>query len=174
MTIPSLLPGAPSQPIHPILDVTPGELTLRKGGVVSGQKKMKQHHCRRQHWHHSLSDQLLVIDTDLRKQQDADRLTSFARPHLLPGLHLISGVGLVPCAPGDPGWHPGFDTPEDGGDCGLPQPLLILLQWSALLSSSSYQAPSTPLLTLLLLNPYLPKQYQSSLHQLFLSLLVDT
>lgn len=44
----------------------------------------------------NLSDPILVVDTDLRKQQEADRLTSSMYPHKLAGLHMVSGVGLVP------------------------------------------------------------------------------
>jgi len=42
-----------------------------------------------------LTEAVYVVDTDLRKQQEADRITSSVYPHKLPGLHLLSGLGLV-------------------------------------------------------------------------------
>jgi hypothetical protein len=42
-----------------------------------------------------LTETVYVVDTDLRKQQEADRITSSVFPHKLPGLYLISGVGMI-------------------------------------------------------------------------------
>ena len=44
---------------------------------------------------HHLIDSLIVLDTDLRKQQEAEILTKTGNTHKLLGLHMISGVGLV-------------------------------------------------------------------------------
>ncbi|KAL3923025.1 MAG: hypothetical protein SGILL_001888, partial [Bacillariaceae sp.] len=42
-----------------------------------------------------LTETVFVVDTDLRKQQEADRITSSVFPHKLPGLYLVSGIGTV-------------------------------------------------------------------------------
>jgi hypothetical protein len=104
-----------------------------------------------------LTEGVHVIDTDLRKQQEADRITSSVYPHKLPGLHLISGVGtrLVTKI-----------SPE------LPA-LPNSMQWRHLLGTSSFRAPASPCLLLLLLDPYPTKQFRSAIHALFLSLLTD-
>ncbi|KAL3924864.1 MAG: hypothetical protein SGILL_000787 [Bacillariaceae sp.] len=41
-----------------------------------------------------LTETVYVVDTDLRKQQEADRITASVFPHKLPGLYLISGIGM--------------------------------------------------------------------------------
>ena len=108
---------------------------------------------------HHLVDSLIVLDTDLRKQQEAEMLTKNAYTHKLLGLHMISGVGLVD-----------VDGDENGGSTMKP----TAEDWRQLLSISSYRAPISPLLLLLLLDPYPTKQVRVSIHQLFLSLMVDS
>jgi len=108
---------------------------------------------------HHLVDRLIVLDTDLRKQQEAEMLTKQGFTHKLMGLHMISGVGLVD-----------VDGDRNGGSAMKP----TAENWRQLLSTSSYRAPISPLLLLLLLDPYPTKQLRGSIHQLFLSLLVDS
>ena len=127
-TSPSVV--SPNQDSHPILDPT-------------SQK-------------HSLTEPLLVLDTDLRKQQEAETLTTCLYPHSLLGLHLVSGIGLVP-----------------NGSSSTTVTSPNLQEWRHLLSTSSFRAPVSPLLILLLLDPYPPKAMRSSLHSLFLTLLKD-
>lgn len=127
-TSPSVV--SPNQDCHPILDPTSEK--------------------------HSLTEPLLVLDTDLRKQQEAETLTTCLYPHSLLGLHLVSGIGLVP----DGSSSTTVTTPN-------------LQEWRHLLSTSSFRAPISPLLILLLLDPYPPKAMRSSLHSLFLTLLKD-
>lgn len=95
----------------------------------------------------NLSSSYIFIDTDLRKQQESEKLTLSLKPHDLSGLHIISGIGLQ-----------NRDPPD----------------LSVLLDASSFRAPYSPLLLLLLLDPYPTKQVRGAIHQLFLSLLVDS
>ena len=106
-----------------------------------------------------LMDRLIVLDTDLRKHQEADTLITSRCTHQLLGLYMISGVGLVDA-----------DGDEDGGSSMKP----TADEWRQLLSVSSYRSPVSPLLLLLLLDPYPTKQLRGTIHQLFLSLLVDS
>jgi len=69
-------------------------------------------------------------------------------------LSLVSGVGLVP---------------EDGEEFHAPR----MEEWRHLLSASSFRAPQSPLMILLLMDPYPTKQVRMAIHTLFLSLLVD-
>lgn len=98
-----------------------------------------------------------VVDTDLRKQQEADRITSSVYTHKLPGLHMISGIGTI---------RVNEITAER-------PPLPNAMEWRHLLSTSSFRAPASPCLLLLLLDPYPTKQFRGSIHALFLSLLTD-
>ncbi len=107
---------------------------------------------------HHLIDSLIVLDTDLRKQQEAEVLTKTGYTHKLLGLHMISGVGLVD-----------VDGDRNGGSAMKP----TAEDWRRLLSISSYRAPISPILLLLLLDPYPTKQLRVSIHSLFLSLMVD-
>lgn len=102
-----------------------------------------------------LTEVVFVVDTDLRKQQEADRITSSVFPHKLPGLNLLSGLGLVSF---------GEDTPV------APNPMDL----RHLLAISSFRAPSSAILILLLLDPYPTKQLRAASHALFLSLLTDS
>ena len=104
-----------------------------------------------------LTENVHVVDTDLRKQQEADRITSSVYAHKLPGLHMVSGVGTRRLT------HITAERPA------LPSPM----QWRHLLTTSSFRAPSSPCLLLLLLDPYPTKQFRSAIHALFLSLLTD-
>ena len=108
---------------------------------------------------HHLVDSLIVLDTDLRKQQEAEMLTKTVHTHKLLGLHMISGVGLVD-----------VDGDRNGGSAMKP----TAEDWRRLLSISSYRAPISPILLLLLLDPYPTKQLRVSIHQLFLSMMVDS
>jgi hypothetical protein len=42
-----------------------------------------------------LTESVYVVDTDLRKQQEGEKLVLSIYPHKLPGLHMISGIGIV-------------------------------------------------------------------------------
>lgn len=98
-----------------------------------------------------------VVDTDLRKQQEADRITSSVYAHKLPGLHMVSGVGTRRL------------TDITAERPPIPSPM----QWRHLLATTSFRAPASPCLLLLLLDPYPTKQFRSAVHALFLSLLTD-
>ena len=104
-----------------------------------------------------LSETVYVVDTDLRKQQEADRITSSVFPHKLPGLHLISGVGMV------------RSDDISANRLSPPNPM----EYRHLLAASSFRAPMSPAILLLLLDPYPTKQVRGSIHSLFLSLLTD-
>lgn len=105
-----------------------------------------------------LTEQVFVVDTDLRKQQNPEVLTSRLYPHKLHGLHMISGVGTMRVA----------DLSS------VVAPLPNSMHWRHLLGISSYRAPVSPILLLLLLDPYPTKQLRAALHILFLSLLTDS
>ena len=105
----------------------------------------------------SLTELVYVVDTDLRKQQEADRITSSVFPHRLPGLHLISGTGTIRAK------NLSTNRPP------LPNPM----EFRHLLATSSFRAPMSPIILLLLLDPYPTKQLRSAIHSLFLSLLTD-
>lgn len=105
-----------------------------------------------------LSETIYVIDTDLRKQQNPKLLTSSLFPHKLPGLHMLSGVGT--------------QRMNDLRQA-TPPPRPNCMQYRHLLAISSFRAPLSPLLLLLLLDPYPTKQGRATLHMLFLSLLTD-
>ena len=100
---------------------------------------------------------VFVVDTDLRKQQEADRLTSSVFPHKLPGLYLVSGVGTV----------------RENNISSERPPLPNPMEYRHLLGTSSFRAPMSPVILLLLLDPYPTKQLRAAIHSLFLSLLTD-
>lgn len=104
-----------------------------------------------------LTETVYVIDTDLRKQQEADRMTSSVYAHKLPGLHIISGVGSIRTK----------DVSKTNPP--LPNPM----EYRHLLATSSFRAPMSPIILLLLLDPYPTKQLRGAVHSLFLSLLTD-
>jgi len=132
--------------IHPIL----ARLKSRHGTRVCSEKAKGRG---------SLREKMLLIDTDLRIQQEADKLTSSMFPHQLSGLHLISGIGLVQGS--GVGSKAAGKRPSEE-------------EWRHLLATSSFRAPVSPLILLLLLDPYPSKQLRSAVHKLFLSLLVDS
>lgn len=104
-----------------------------------------------------LTENVHIVDTDLRKQQEADRITASVYAHKLPGLHIVSGVGTRRL------------TQLTAERPPLPSPM----QWRHLLATSSFRAPASPCLLLMLLDPYPTKQFRSAIHALFLSLLTD-
>lgn len=105
-----------------------------------------------------LSEHVYVVDTDLRKQQESELILTSMYPHKIPGLHMISGVGTLRVE------NLTQEQPP------LPNPM----EWRNLLATSSFRAPMSPVVMLLLLDPYPTKQLRSALHALFLSLLVDS
>mmetsp|Transcript_18508 Transcript_18508/g.53111 ORF Transcript_18508/g.53111 Transcript_18508/m.53111 type:complete len:3364 (-) Transcript_18508:71-10162(-) len=106
-----------------------------------------------------LLERIMVIDTDLRKPQEADRLTTHMFPHKISGLSIISGVGLVD------------SSGSDSGEEKVVPPTTA--EWSHLLSTASYSSPPSAILLVLMLDPYPPKLLRQPLHSLFLSLLID-
>ncbi len=105
-----------------------------------------------------LTESVFVVDTDLRKQQNPKILTSSLYTHKLPGLHIISGIGSVRMNDISARRPP------------LPYPMHL----RHLLGISSFRAPASPIMLLLLFDPYPTKQLRGSLHVLFLSLLTDS
>ena len=111
-----------------------------------------------------LRSQVFVIDTDLRKHQESEILTSTLYPHKkCAGLSVVSGVSLV----------------DDKGSLGYrygnsSMGLTTRENAERVKSCTSFIAPSSPLLLLLLLDPYSPKLLRGSLHRLFLSLLTNS
>ena len=106
-----------------------------------------------------LLERVMVIDTDLRKPQEADRLTTHMFPHKISGLSIISGVGLVD------------SSASDSAEAKVEAPTAS--EWSHLLSTASYSSPPSAILLILMLDPYPPKLLRQPLHSLFLSLLID-
>jgi hypothetical protein len=106
----------------------------------------------------TLTEDVYVIDTDFRKQQEADRITTSVFPHKLPGLYMISGVGTVRL------------QELDARRPALPS----AMELRNLLVASSFRSPLSPILLLLLLDPYPTKQLRSAIHALMLSLLTDS
>ena len=106
-----------------------------------------------------LLERVMVIDTDLRKPQEADRLTTHMFPHKISGLSIISGVGLVD------------SSASDSAEAKVEAPTAS--EWSHLLSTASYSTPPSAILLILMLDPYPPKLLRQPLHSLFLSLLID-
>lgn len=105
----------------------------------------------------TLTENVYVIDTDLRKQQEADRITASMYPHRLPGLHIVSGTGTI--------------RAKDLTQASPPQP--DAMRFRHLLAMSSFRAPMSPIILFLLLDPYPTKQLRGAVHALFLSLLTD-
>ena len=96
-----------------------------------------------------VSDRLLVIDTDTCKHQQTDLLLSSLYPHELPGLYAISGITATQ------------------------KPAISEELKQFILSVATFRSPSSPLLLMLLLDPYPPKNLRSAIHSLFLSLIID-
>jgi len=105
-----------------------------------------------------LTETVYVIDTDLRKQQEGGLMTSSVFSHKLQGLHMISGVGMLRA---------------DQVSTKLSSPPNPM-EHRHLLAASSFRAPISPAILLLLLDPYPSKQLRGAIHSLFLSLLTDS
>ena len=128
----------PAQSKHPLLKL-----------IFTGQSKPDTKN--------RLSESIFLVDTDLRKQQEGERITISVFPHKLPGLNMISGIGMTRVAELSARRPP------------LPSPMDL----RHLLATSSFRAPLSPILLLLLLDPYPTKQLRGALHALFLSLLTN-
>jgi hypothetical protein len=103
-----------------------------------------------------LTEAVLVVDTDCLSSRK--QIASFRVPiHNLPGLHMISRVGSIP--------QKVIDS--------YPPPLPNPMEWRHLLATSSFRAPVSPVVLLLLMDLYPPKQLCGALHALFLLLLID-
>ncbi len=111
-----------------------------------------------------LRSTVFVVDTDLRKHVEGEHLTTALFPHSLAGLNLVSGVGYVD-RHGSAEQY--FNNLSKGG-------VTTIERSRQVASCSSFVAPASPLLLLLLMDPYSPKQLRSYLHRLFLSLLTDS
>ena len=111
-----------------------------------------------------LQPRMFVLDTDLRTHEEGENLTSALYPHRMAGLNMVSGTSHV-----DEHGSSGCDYFRRGGS-GVATPERA----RRVASRSSFVAPASPVLLLLLLDPYSPKQLRSCLHRLFLSLLTDS
>ena len=112
-----------------------------------------------------LQQKVFVVDTDLRKHEEGESLTSALFPHKMAGLNTISGVGYV-----DEHGSEESHFFSDKRDMGV----TTVEQSNQIASCSSFVAPASPVLLLLLSDPYSPKHLRSCLHRLFLSLLTDS
>lgn len=108
-----------------------------------------------------LRPRVFVVDTDLRKHEEAEILTSSLYPHRLSGLNLVSGISYVD------------ENGSLGSRYGEKMGLTSQEYAKSLISCSSFLAPVSSVLLMLLLDPYSPKLVRSSLQRLFLSLLTD-
>jgi len=111
-----------------------------------------------------LQSRVYVVDTDLRKHEEGEHLTSSLFPHKMAGLNLVSGVAHVDQHGSSESHY--FGNKSTG--------VTTIEHSKQLASCSSFVAPASPVLLLLLLDPYSPKQLRSALHRLFLSLLTDS
>ena len=115
-----------------------------------------------------------IIDTDLRKQQETSTFTASLYPHRLAGLNLVSGISLL-----QEGYVNLDGTIVSGVETDPKSNLIssmLTLPYKELhpiLSKSSFVAPVSPLLLMLLLDPYPTKQFRHVMHNLWLNLLVD-
>jgi hypothetical protein len=122
----------------------------------------------------SSSNHYYIIDTDLRKQQETATLTSALYPHRLAGLNLVSGVSLL-----QEGYVNLDGTIVSGVEPDARSNLIstmLTLPYKELhpvLSKSTFVAPVSPLMLMLLLDPYPTKQFRTVMHNLWLNLLVD-
>lgn len=112
-----------------------------------------------------LRSKVFVVDTDLRKHVEGEHLISTLYPHKLAGLNLVSGVGFVDRDGSVECRY--FGNQSNGG-------VTTMEHSKQVVSCTSFVAPASPLLLLLLMDPYSPKQLRSFLHRLFLSLLTDS
>ncbi len=110
-----------------------------------------------------LRSPVFVVDTDLRKHQESENLTSSLYPHRkCAGLSVVSGVSQVD--------DNGSLTYRYGNSS---MGVTTKGNTQHVASCSSFVAPMSPLLLILLLDPYSPKLLRSNLHRLFLSLLTN-
>lgn len=112
-----------------------------------------------------LQSRVFVLDTDLRKHEEGEHLTAALFPHKMAGLHMVAGVSHVD-------EHGSADANYFGDQSSMG--LTTKERSRSIASCSSFVAPASPVLLLLLLDPYSPKQLRSCLHRLFLSLLTDS
>jgi hypothetical protein len=112
-----------------------------------------------------LQSKVFVVDTDLRKHEEGEHLTSAIFPHRMAGLNLVSGVGHVDL-------HGSVDSHYFANKSNMSVTSIEHLK--QLVSCSSFVAPSSPILLMLLLDPYSPKQLRSCQHRLFMNLLTDS
>lgn len=112
-----------------------------------------------------LQSKVFVVDTDLRKHEEGEHLTSAIFPHKMAGLNLVSGVGHVDL-------HGSVDSHYFANKSNMS--VISIEHSKQLVSCSSFVAPSSPVLLMLLLDPYSPKQLRGCQHRLFLSLLTDS
>lgn len=111
-----------------------------------------------------LQSKVFIVDTDLRKHEEGEYLTSATYPYKMAGLNMISGVGYID-QQGSADSHYFARKNVD---------VTSIEHAKQLVSCSSFVAPTSPVLTMLLLDPYSPKQLRSCLHSLFLRLLTDS
>jgi len=112
-----------------------------------------------------LQEEVYVVDTDLRKHEEGEGLTTTIMSHKMTGLNVISGVGYVDEFGSQESNY--FDNKANVGIAAVEQSRKIV-------SCSTFVAPVSPVLMLLLSDPYSPKNLRSCLHRLFLSLLTDS
>ena len=113
----------------------------------------------------AIQSKVLVVDTHLRKHEEGEHLISVIFPHKMAGLNLVSGVGHV-------NLHGSVDSHYFANKSKMS--VTSIKHSKQLVSCSSFIAPSSPVLLMLLLDPYSPKQLRGCQHQLFLSLLTDS
>ena len=112
---------------------------------------------------------VFVVDTDLRKYGEGETLTRSLRPHAdIAGLHLAGGAALIDERRWEEDGGPGYFDDESVAPTASPETL------GRIASSGSYAAPSSALLSLLLLDPYPPKGLRKAVHRLYLTLLTDS
>ena len=99
----------------------------------------------------TLTELVYAVDTNLRKQQKADKITSSVFPHRLLLFFFFIGMATV---------H-GKDVSNARPT--LPNPI----EFRHLLAISSCRAPMSPIIFLLLLDPYPTKQLRGAIHSLF-------
>ena len=112
-----------------------------------------------------LQSKIFVVDTDLRKHEEGEHLTSSIFPHKMAGLNLVSGVGHADL-------HGSVDSHYFANKSTTS--VTSIEHSKQILSCSSFLAPSSPILLMLLLDPYSPKLLRGCQHRLFLSLLTDS
>ena len=123
-----------------------------------------------------LAPTVFVVDTDLRKYGEGECITRSLRPHAnIAGLFLAGGTALADERLASAAGTNEADNTEpgyfDGASVAPTAPPEVL---SRIVPSGSYAAPSSALLSLLLLDPYPPKGLRKAVHRLYLTLLTDS